>query len=68
MFQVLTTVLDKENVEGLATIVLRLVEKSGIVMTKDQILLSYQWLEHITMYGNQAHSNPAFAKNFLQVN
>lgn len=64
--KVLTTVLEKQNVEGLATIVLRLVEKSGTAMTKDQILLSYQWLEHINMYGNQAHSNPAFAKNFLQ--
>ncbi|KPJ09647.1 Eukaryotic translation elongation factor 1 epsilon-1, partial [Papilio machaon] len=64
--QVLTTVLDKENVEGFASIVLRLAAKSGTAMTQEQVLLSYQWLEHIAMYGNQALSNPTFAKNFLQ--
>ncbi|XP_013162629.1 PREDICTED: uncharacterized protein LOC106114091 isoform X1 [Papilio xuthus] len=64
--KVLTTVLDKENVEGFASIVLRLAAKSGTPMSQEQILLSYQWLEHIAMYGNQALANPTFAKNFLQ--
>ncbi|CAG5048921.1 unnamed protein product [Parnassius apollo] len=64
--KVLTTVLDKENVEGFATIILRLASKSGAKMTTEQILLSYQWLEHMAMYANQAVSNPTFAKSFLQ--
>ncbi|KAG6465516.1 hypothetical protein O3G_MSEX015200 [Manduca sexta] len=64
--QVLTTILDKQNVEGFATIILRLAEKSGGKMSQEQRLLSYQWLEYIAMYANQAVSNPAFAKNFLQ--
>ncbi|XP_013137549.1 PREDICTED: uncharacterized protein LOC106102572 isoform X2 [Papilio polytes] len=64
--KVLTTVLDKENVEGFASIILRLASKSGTSMSEEQVLLSYQWLEHIAMYGNQALSNPTFAKNFLQ--
>ncbi|XP_034835682.1 eukaryotic translation elongation factor 1 epsilon-1 [Maniola hyperantus] len=64
--KVLTTVLDKENIEGFATIILRLATKSGVSMTNVQTLLSYQWLEHLSMYANQAHANPTFAKTFLQ--
>ncbi|XP_038211078.1 uncharacterized protein LOC119831693 [Zerene cesonia] len=64
--RVLTTVIDKENVEGFVSILLRLISKSGTKMSQEQMLLSYQWLEHIAMYANQANSNPAFAKNFLQ--
>lgn len=63
----LTTVLDKQNVEGFATIVLRLASKSGIQMSPEQSLLCYQWLEHIAMYANQAAANPIFAKGFLEV-
>lgn len=65
--QVLTTVLDKESVEGFASIILRLASRSGSPMSQEQTLLSYQWLEHMAMYANQAISNPIFAKNFLQV-
>ncbi|XP_050352499.1 uncharacterized protein LOC126774890 [Nymphalis io] len=64
--KVLTTVLDKENVEGFASIILTLAVKSGIPMSLEQKLLSYQWLEHLAVYINQAVTNPAFAKNFLQ--
>ncbi|XP_013187529.1 uncharacterized protein LOC106132622 [Amyelois transitella] len=64
--KVLTTVIDKQNVEGFATIVLRLVSKSGMKMSQEQILMNYQWLEHISMYSNQAALNPTFAKSFLQ--
>ncbi|XP_046970344.1 uncharacterized protein LOC124537515 [Vanessa cardui] len=64
--KVLTTVIDKENVEGFASILLRLAEKSGITMSLEQRLLSYQWLEHLAVYVNQAVTNPTFAKNFLQ--
>ncbi|CAH0713283.1 unnamed protein product, partial [Brenthis ino] len=64
--QVLTTLLDKENVEGLASIILRLAAKSGTTMSQEQTLLSYQWLEHIAMYANQAITNSNFAKSFLQ--
>ncbi|XP_023942526.2 uncharacterized protein LOC112049025 isoform X2 [Bicyclus anynana] len=63
--RVLTTVLDKENVEGFATIILRLAAKIGS-MSQLQTLLSYQWLEHLSMYANQTHTNPIFAKTFLQ--
>ncbi|CAK1552505.1 unnamed protein product [Leptosia nina] len=62
----ITTVLDKENVEGFASIVLRLASKSRQNVTQEQLLLSYQWLEYIAMYGNQASTSPVFAKNFLQ--
>ncbi|CAH2089607.1 unnamed protein product [Euphydryas editha] len=64
--KVLTTVLDKENVEGFASIILRLAAKSGVTMSPEQKLLSYQWLEHLALYSNQAVANPTFAKNFLQ--
>ncbi|CAH2042456.1 unnamed protein product, partial [Iphiclides podalirius] len=64
--KVLTTVLDKENVEGFASIILKLALKSGSTMTQEQKLLSYQWLEHLAMYAKQAMLNPIFAKNFLQ--
>lgn len=46
---------------------MRLVVQSGVKMSQEQALLCYQWLEHISMYGNQAAANPAFAKSFLQV-
>ncbi|XP_047521330.1 eukaryotic translation elongation factor 1 epsilon-1 [Pieris napi] len=61
-----TTVLDKQSVEGFATIILHLTSKSGYSLSQEELLLSYQWLEHIAMYSNQASSNPTFAKNFLQ--
>ncbi|KAI5643005.1 hypothetical protein NE865_05046 [Phthorimaea operculella] len=64
--KVLTTVLDKQNVEGFASIVLRLVSKSGQEMSREQVLLSYQWLEHIAMYANQAAADRQFAKSFLE--
>ncbi|XP_061384040.1 eukaryotic translation elongation factor 1 epsilon-1 [Danaus plexippus] len=64
--KVLTTSLDKENIEGFATIILRLASKSGFIMGQEEILLSYQWLEHLAMYAKQASSNPSFAKLFLQ--
>ncbi|KAJ2948432.1 hypothetical protein O0L34_g7675 [Tuta absoluta] len=64
--KVLTTVLDKQNVEGFASIVLRLVSKSGQDMSREQALLSYQWLEHIAMYANQAAADRQFAKSFLE--
>lgn len=67
LFQVLTTILDKENVEGFASIILKLATKSGVTMSPEQRLLSYQWLEHLAVYSNQAVTNPTFAKNFLQV-
>ncbi|XP_068620512.1 eukaryotic translation elongation factor 1 epsilon-1 [Battus philenor] len=62
----LTTIIDKENVEGFASIILWLASKSGTKMSQEQVLLSYQWLEHLAMYSNQAVSNPSFSKNFLQ--
>ncbi|VVD04427.1 unnamed protein product [Leptidea sinapis] len=62
----LTTVLDKENIEGLASIILRLAEKSDTLMTQEQTVLSYQWLEYMAMYANQAVNNSTLAKNFLQ--
>ncbi|XP_011562902.3 eukaryotic translation elongation factor 1 epsilon-1 [Plutella xylostella] len=64
--RVLTTVLDKENVEGFATIVLRLASKSGVSMSQEQILQSYQWLEHIALYSDQAANSATFAKTFLK--
>ncbi|KAM3963307.1 aaRS-interacting multifunctional protein 3 [Aphomia sociella] len=64
--RILTTVLDKENIDGFASIVLRLVSKCGVKMSQEDLLLSYQWLEHIAMYSNQAATNPTFAKSFLQ--
>ncbi|XP_049877078.1 eukaryotic translation elongation factor 1 epsilon-1 [Pectinophora gossypiella] len=64
--KVLTTVLDKQNVEGFASIVLRLAAKSGSPWSQEQALLSYQWLEHIAMYANQAVANPTCSKNFLE--
>ncbi|XP_026763207.1 eukaryotic translation elongation factor 1 epsilon-1 [Galleria mellonella] len=64
--RVLTTVLDKQNVDGFASIVLRLVSKNENKMSQDKLLASYQWLEHIAMFSNQAITNPIFAKNFLQ--
>lgn len=67
IFQILTTVLDKKNVEGFATIILHLASNGGQNMSQEELLLSYQWLEHFAMYGNQASHNPTFAKNFLQV-
>lgn len=63
----LTTVLDKQNVEGFATIVLRLAAKNDPHTSQEQVLQNYQWLEHIAMYANQAASNPAFSKGFLEV-
>ncbi|KAI8420228.1 hypothetical protein MSG28_008770 [Choristoneura fumiferana] len=65
--KVLTTVLNKQSIEGFATIIMHLVAQSGVKMSQEQSLLCYQWLEHISMYGNQAAANPAFAKSFLQV-
>ncbi|CAB3234923.1 unnamed protein product [Arctia plantaginis] len=64
--KVLTTVLNKQNVEGFASIVLKLVTNAGIILSQEQMLLSYQWLEHIAMYANQAAVNPMFAKSFLK--
>ncbi|CAB3231697.1 unnamed protein product [Arctia plantaginis] len=64
--KVLTTVLNKQNVEGFASIVLKLVTSAGIILSQEQMLLSYQWLEHIAMYANQAAVNPMFAKSFLK--
>ncbi|XP_073953875.1 aaRS-interacting multifunctional protein 3 [Choristoneura fumiferana] len=64
--KVLTTVLNKQSIEGFATIIMHLVAQSGVKMSQEQSLLCYQWLEHISMYGNQAAANPAFAKSFLQ--
>ncbi|XP_059060838.1 eukaryotic translation elongation factor 1 epsilon-1 [Achroia grisella] len=64
--RVLTTVLGKQNVYGFASIVLQLVSKSGVQMSQENLLLSYQWLEHIAIYSNQAVTNPILAKNFLQ--
>lgn len=63
----LTTVLDKKNVEGFASIVLRLAANSGADLSQEQILLGYQWLEHIAMFANQAATNTAFARSFLEV-
>ncbi|XP_026729539.1 eukaryotic translation elongation factor 1 epsilon-1 [Trichoplusia ni] len=63
--KVLTTVINKESIEGFTSIVLRLAG-NGKNASQEQLLLSYQWLEHIAMYANQAASNPAFAKGFLQ--
>ncbi|XP_047030889.1 eukaryotic translation elongation factor 1 epsilon-1 [Helicoverpa zea] len=64
--KVLTTVLNKQSIEGFATIVLKLASSSGIKLNQEQMLLSYQWLEHIAMYANQAAANPAFAQGFLK--
>ncbi|GBP07894.1 hypothetical protein EVAR_78057_1 [Eumeta japonica] len=66
LLTVLTTVIDKENIEGFATIVLNLASRSGLQMSQEQKLLCYQWLEHIAMYADQAAANPVFAKSFLQ--
>lgn len=63
----LTTVFDKKNVEGFASIVLRLGQNSGADLSKEQLLLGYQWLEHIAMFANQAASNTVFARSFLEV-
>lgn len=54
--------------EGFASIILKLVASAGINLSQEQMLLSYQWLEHIGMYANQAAANPMFAKSFLKVN
>ncbi|KOB76619.1 Eukaryotic translation elongation factor 1 epsilon-1 [Operophtera brumata] len=62
--RVLTTVVDKQNIEGFASIVLKLAAKTEL--SQEQLLLCYQWLEHIAMYANQAASNTAFAKAFLE--
>ncbi|XP_026321027.1 eukaryotic translation elongation factor 1 epsilon-1 [Hyposmocoma kahamanoa] len=64
--KVLTTVFDKKNVEGFASIVLRLGQNSGADLSKEQLLLGYQWLEHIAMFANQAASNTVFARSFLE--
>ncbi|KAJ0174078.1 hypothetical protein K1T71_010224 [Dendrolimus kikuchii] len=64
--KVLTTVLDSQNIEGFASIVLRLAAKSDSNTSRKETLLNYQWLEHIAMYANQAAANPTFAKSFLQ--
>lgn len=64
----LTTVLDQQNVEGFASIVLQLAAKSGADLSQEQCLLGYQWLEHIAMFANQAGTNPVFARSFLEVN
>ncbi|XP_063366740.1 uncharacterized protein LOC134655219 [Cydia amplana] len=64
--KVLTAVINKQSVEGFATIIMRLASQSSVQMTQEQTLLCYQWLEHISMYANQAAANPAFAKSFLQ--
>lgn len=67
LFQVLTTVINKQSIEGFATIVLKLASLSGIQLGQEERLLSYQWLEHIAMYANQAAANPVFALGFLKV-
>lgn len=64
--KVLTSIIDKEDVEGFATIILRLASKSGAKMTDQQTLLSYQWLEFLALYADQAALNPILAKTFLQ--
>ena len=66
-FQVLTTVLNKQSIEGFATIVLKLAPSEGAKLSQEQKLLSYQWLEHIAMYAGQAAANPSFAQGFLKV-
>lgn len=63
----LTTVLDKQSVEGFATIALRLSAKSDPKASQEQVMQNYQWLEHIAMFANQAVANPSFAKGFLEV-
>ncbi|RVE43759.1 hypothetical protein evm_011608 [Chilo suppressalis] len=65
--KVITTVLNKQNVEGFASIVIRLSTMNGTSsMTQEQLLLCYQWLEYIAMYSNQAATTTSFAKIFLQ--
>ncbi|KAJ8717949.1 hypothetical protein PYW07_005879 [Mythimna separata] len=64
--KVLTTVLNKQSIEGFATIVLKLASSGGVKLSQEQMLLSYQWLEHLAMYVNQASANPAFALGFLK--
>ncbi|XP_035435228.2 eukaryotic translation elongation factor 1 epsilon-1 [Spodoptera frugiperda] len=64
--KVLTTVINKQSIEGFATIVLKLASLSGIQLSQEERLLSYQWLEHIAMYANQAAANPVFALGFLK--
>lgn len=59
--------LNKRNVEGFASIVLNFASTVNLQFDPEQKLLSYQWLEYIGMYANQAAANPAFAKSFLQV-
>lgn len=36
-------------------------------MSEEQKLLSYQWLEYLAMYADQAVNNPIIGKNFLLV-
>ncbi|KAH9642499.1 hypothetical protein HF086_008909 [Spodoptera exigua] len=64
--KVLTTVINKQSIEGFATIVLKLASLSGLQLSQEERLLSYQWLEHIAMYANQAAANPVFALGFLK--
>lgn len=64
--KVLTTVLNKQNVEGFASIILKLVINAGVKLNNEQMSLSYQWLEHVAMYANQAAINPVFAETFLK--
>lgn len=68
ILQVLTTVLDKDNVEGFVSILLRLASRSGIVLSTEQRLLTYQWLEYSVLFADQALANSNTAKIFLQVN
>lgn len=63
----LTTVLDKKNVEGFASIVICLAGNSGADLSQEQLLLGYQWLEHMAMFANQAATNTSFARSFLEV-
>lgn len=67
IFQVLTTVLNKQSLEGFGTIVLKLASSEVAKLSEEHKLLSYQWLEHIAMYASQAAANPAFAQGFLKV-
>lgn len=46
---------------------LKLAVSGGVKLSQEQMLLSYQWLEHIAMYANQAATVPVFAKQFLKV-
>ncbi|XP_028029479.1 eukaryotic translation elongation factor 1 epsilon-1 [Bombyx mandarina] len=61
-----TAVLENKNVEGFVTIILSMVSKCGTASSEEQRLLTYQWLEYISMFSNQAVANSTFAFKFLQ--